>query len=155
MGPYKLYDVNKILRVEGFYLDGDIRDGLFTYYDQYGHLLMSVSYSKGKKNGPTMIYYPQDKNSTSSPIIECILDYNNDSLQVYEEFDKNNTKRSYQQIKSNKNHGKYNTWYEDGSYEIDGYFYEGHPDGEWMIHIKNCVEPFQTKYTFRKRCDDN
>jgi antitoxin component YwqK of YwqJK toxin-antitoxin module len=148
-GPFKIFDKNNILRLEGFYLMGGKRHGAFNFYDEKGHPYLSGFYTNGKRNG-RFIYYYEGEGSQ----IEAIMYYQNDVLHgTYETFNEHGQKRSYQEFIQGINHGKYTSWYDDGAYECEGQFHMGTLDGEWMFHIKNqpgLVNSYQTKQLYSK-----
>ncbi len=45
----------------GKYVGEEKRDSVWVFYDEYGYLLSKESYSKGKKNGLSIIYLPDGK----------------------------------------------------------------------------------------------
>jgi antitoxin component YwqK of YwqJK toxin-antitoxin module len=57
----KLFHLNGKRMAEGNYLEKEIKDSVWTYYDEDGRLISREKYVAGKKQGPSTVYLPDGK----------------------------------------------------------------------------------------------
>ena len=126
-GYAKLYNEKGRLIAKGkYYLQ--VKDSTWTFFSESGEKRATEEYSKGKKNGKTLIYYPGGK------MAEEISWSNNLKHGDWVQYFKSGRTKAKSQHKNGKLDGSYTFFFENGNTEIKGQYKNDKEDGEWTFY---------------------
>jgi antitoxin component YwqK of YwqJK toxin-antitoxin module len=111
---------------EGKYSNKDVKDSVWTYYDETGTLLSRETYKTGKKEGPSYVYLPDGGLSEESMYKDDIL---HGPFRQY--FDGVNI-RAQGKYMNGKKEGRVSYHYPNGVEVAAGYYKNGLKNGPWV-----------------------
>lgn len=127
----KYFHFNGKLAASGNYSDKEIKDGIWTYYDEMGILISTETYSQGKKNGPVQVYLPDGSVSEIKWYKNGLED---GAFTQYYEKDKLKTKGQYVQ---GTREGRFVYYYPNGVEVANGFFKKDLKNGPWIYRSED------------------
>ncbi len=123
-----LYYRNGMPGARGKYT-GQLRDSVWSFYSYHtGSLSCLESYNMGKKEGPTIKFYPEGNKAE-------VLFWKNDRRHgKWEQYYEDSTLRLSSQYKSGEIDGPYRVYNRNRVLLIDGVYRDGKMDGDWMYY---------------------
>ncbi|HKJ41417.1 MAG TPA: toxin-antitoxin system YwqK family antitoxin [Sunxiuqinia sp.] len=125
----ELFDSKGKLMAKGHYI-GHTKDGHWKYYKQ-GQLISEENYDQGVKNGVSKTYYP------TGELFEETHWKNNQKSGIYRAFFKTGKPYMECQMTDGKRNGTCKVYYENGQLELDGYYWMGLRDSNWIYTKDN------------------
>jgi antitoxin component YwqK of YwqJK toxin-antitoxin module len=127
----RLFHSNGKRMGEGKYLDKDIKDSTWTYYDESGTLLSREIYVKGKKEGQSFVYFPdgtisEEKNWKAGS-----------EEGVYKQYFEGRKVKAQGSYKAGKLEGRSVHLYPNGVEAAAGYYRNGLKNGPWIYRGTN------------------
>lgn len=121
-----MYHLTGKIQAKGKYID-EQKDSLWTFYDERGTLLSTDTYLKGKKNGPSKIYFANGAVSEER-------NYKNDLLEgaFKQLFDDKKGVRAEGAYLANEFDGKCSWYYPNGIAAAQGFYEKGVKKGVWL-----------------------
>lgn len=122
----KLFHLNGKRMAEGNYLEKEIKDSVWTYYDEDGRLISREKYVAGKKQGPSTVYLPDGKVSEETQFKNGLE--NGPYIKYFDGL----AVRSKGQYVNGKLEGKNTHYYPNGVEAAAGYYLNGGKNGVWV-----------------------
>lgn len=126
-----LYHSNGKRMAQGKYINKEVKDSIWLYYDEAGILISSESYKNGKKNGPYFVYLPNGKLSEEKNYRDDVL-----SGEFKEYFDGVNIRTKGTYI-DGKLDGRTVYYFPNGTEVAAGYHRNGLKTGSWIYRTEN------------------
>lgn len=120
------FHLNGKLAAMGKYYGSELKDSVWTYYDDMGALISREHYKAGKKQGLSQVYLPDGTVSEEKSFKEGLED--GPFLQYFE---KNKLKTKGQYIKG-KREGRFIYYYPNGVEVANGFFKNDLKNGPWI-----------------------
>lgn len=126
----RLFHMNGKRMAEGRYVQKELKDSVWTYYDELGTLLSRETYKNGKKNGPSYVYLPDGDVSEERNFVNDVQDG-----AFIEYF-------NAKQLKSKANYvngqieGRVCYYYPNGIEVAAGFYKNGKKNGPWIYKTK-------------------
>jgi antitoxin component YwqK of YwqJK toxin-antitoxin module len=122
----RLFHTNGKRMSEGKYLEKEIKDSVWTFYDESGLLLSREKYNKGKKDGKSIVYlpdgYPAEEKSYT-------MDVQDGPFKEY--FSGHSVKASGTYV-NGQLEGRAIYYYPNGVEVASGYYKKGMKNGPWI-----------------------
>jgi antitoxin component YwqK of YwqJK toxin-antitoxin module len=136
-----IYHPNGFISSKGFYVD-QMKEGKWQFYSSEinGYLISEEYYSKNKRNGLSVKYYPD---STIAERITYVNDLKHGEFLQFYPSGKTCLKTNYQDGKIN---GKFEVWFENGAVELTGVYKNDSRDGDWTIFAKDGSVKYKLEY---------
>ncbi|HQQ93969.1 MAG TPA: hypothetical protein PLQ93_05405 [Bacteroidia bacterium] len=115
----------------GKYSGKEIKDSVWTYYDEAGVLISRESYKAGKKQGSSYIYLPEGQVSEERNFRNGLEDG-----PYFEYYDKNVYKARGQYVNGEKE-GRFIYYYPNGVEVANGFFKKGLKNGPWIYRSED------------------
>ncbi|WP_317898370.1 toxin-antitoxin system YwqK family antitoxin [Aurantibacillus circumpalustris] len=131
-GAYaKLFHMNGKRMAEGKYINEEIKDSTWTYYDELGILISRENYKNGKKDGVFTVYLPDGSVSEER-------NYKND-LQSgpFKQYFSGNTVKAQGNYINDKLEGRVTYHYPNGVEVAAGYYKNGSKNGPWIYKTES------------------
>lgn len=122
----KLYHMNGKMSGQGKYIGQEIKDSIWTYYDETGTLLSKESYSAGKKTGKSYVYLPDGNVSQERNFKNGLEDG------TYVEFFAKDLIRARGQYSVGEKEGKFVYYYPNKVEAASGVYKKGLKNGVWI-----------------------
>jgi len=122
----KMYHLNGKRMAEGNYIDKEVKDSVWTYYDELGVLLSKETYKNGLKEGPSYVYLP------NGDISEEKNWRNGKEHGVLKQYVEKGKLRSLGQYVNGKREGKFVYYYPNGTEAASGFYRNDLKDGIWL-----------------------
>jgi len=130
-GAYaKLFHMGGRRMAEGKYLTKEIKDSVWTYYDEAGILLSREGYKNGKKEGAAYVYFPDGKISEERFFKN---DLQEGDFKQYFDDKRVRVKGSYTK---GQMHGRVVYYYPNGTEAAAGNYTNGQKSGAWIYKSK-------------------
>ncbi|MBL7933401.1 MAG: toxin-antitoxin system YwqK family antitoxin [Bacteroidia bacterium] len=127
----RLFHMNGKRMAEGKYINKEIKDSVWTYYDELGTLLSKDTYKNGKKNGLSYVYFPEGDVSEQRNYKDDLED---GSFVDYFDAKAVKSRRTY--IKG-KLEGRVSYYYPNGVEVAAGYYKNGEKNGPWIYKTQS------------------
>lgn len=122
----KLFHTNGKRAAEGKYINQEIKDSVWTYYDESGTLLSREAYQMGKKHGKSCVYL---RDGTLSEEKSYKQDVQDGEFKQY--FDGKNLKAQGNYVNGNLE-GRATYYYPNGNEVATGFYKNGKKNGVWV-----------------------
>lgn len=122
----KMYHPNGVRMAEGVYIDKEMKDSVWTYYDELGVLISRESYKNGLKHGTCYIYFPDGSVSEE----KRWKDGKEDG--PFRQYIEGKKLRSSGQYINGKREGKFAYYYPNGTEAAAGIYRNDTKDGVWI-----------------------
>jgi len=122
----KLFHMNGKRAAEGKYVNKEMKDSVWTYYDETGILISRETYNKGKKNGKSYVYLPDGSLSEEKSFKD---DAQHGTFKQY--FDGKVIKGEGNYVNGNLE-GRAAYYYPNGVEVAAGYYKNGAKTGVWV-----------------------
>jgi antitoxin component YwqK of YwqJK toxin-antitoxin module len=123
----KLFHANTGKRMaEGKYASKEIKDSVWTYYDESGVLLSRERYAQGKKEGVSYVYLPDGSVSEEKSFRDGLEDG------PHKQFFEGKRIKSSTLYKGGKMEGRSVYYFPNGIEAAAGYYREGKKNGAWI-----------------------
>lgn len=122
----QLYHYNGKLSAKGKYAGSEVKDSVWTFYDEMGTLISRENYKSGKKQGLSLVYLPDGSVSEEKSYKEGL----EDGL-FLQYFEKNKLKTRGQYLKG-KREGRFIYYYPNGVEVANGFFKNDLKNGPWI-----------------------
>ena len=131
-GAYvKLFHLNGKRMAEGKYINKEIKDSTWTYYDELGVLISRENYKAGKKEGIFTVYLPDGSISEQRT-------YKNDIQHgPFKEFFSSNTVKAQGNYVDGHMEGRIVYNYPNGVEVAAGYYKNGEKNGPWIYKTES------------------
>lgn len=126
-----LYHMNGKRMAEGKYVNREIKDSIWTYYDELGAVISRESYRVGKKDGKFYVYLPDGKKSEEK---EFKNDLQHGEFKEY--FDGVNLKARGRYV-DGQLEGRVAYFYPNGTEVAAGYYRNGKKNGPWIYKTES------------------
>lgn len=127
----KLYHMNGKMSGQGKYIGQEVKDSVWTYYDETGTLLSKESYSAGKKTGKSFVYLPDGNVSQERNFKNGLEDG------AYVEFFAKDLVRAKGQYLSGEKEGKFIYYYPNKVEAATGVYKKGLKHGVWIYRTQD------------------
>jgi antitoxin component YwqK of YwqJK toxin-antitoxin module len=127
----KLFHMGGKRMAEGRYINKEVKDSVWTYYDEAGVLLSKEKYVSGKKEGPAYVYFPDGGISEER-------NYKNDLQDgpFKQYFDAKRIRAQGNYVKGNFE-GRVVYYFPNGVEVAAGYYVNGEKNGPWIYRSEN------------------
>ncbi len=122
----RMYHLNGKRMAEGLYIGKEIKDSVWTFYDELGVLLSRETYKNGVKNGTCYIYFPD------GAISEEKNWKNGKEHGPFRQYIEGKKIRSSGQYNDGKREGKFAYYYPNGVEAAAGIYKNDTKDGVWI-----------------------
>lgn len=129
----KLFHMNGKRMAEGKYVGREIKDSVWTYYDENGQLLSRETYLNGKKNGKSFVYFPNGDISEERNFKNGLEEGS------YKEYFEKNSMRAQGTYLNGEKEGKFTYYFPNHVEVAAGYFKNGHKNGPWIYRSEKGV----------------
>jgi antitoxin component YwqK of YwqJK toxin-antitoxin module len=137
----KLYYQNSNLAATGFYYQ-QVKDSTWNYFSYYtGARMYTEKYSRGKKEGQSMIYYPSGALAETQNFADNLRE--GKCIQYYED----STLRQVTGYLHGNLHGEYILYDIHGTRLIEGNYLQGSMDGSWYFYNEKGQLEYQLRYS--------
>ncbi len=127
----KLYHPSGKRMAEGPYAGKDIKDSIWTYYDEEGMLLSRETYVKGLKEGKSYVYTPDGQISEEKTF------RSGKEEGAFKQYYEPNKPKTIGTFKAGKLEGRAVYLYPNGVEAAAGYYREGLKNGPWIYRDSN------------------
>lgn len=127
----KLYHMNGKRMAEGKYINKEIKDSTWKYYDELGVLLSMDHYKSGKKDGVCYVYLPDGAVAEERSFKDDMMDG------PFKEYFAKNVIRSQGKYINGKLEGRVSYHYPNGIEAAAGYYKNGLKNGPWLYRFEN------------------
>ena len=127
----KIFHLNGKRKAEGKYVGKEIKDSVWTYYDELGTLISREKYKMGKKNGPSFVYLPDGAISEERNYKEDILEG------PYKDYFNGSNLRSQGTYVKGVLEGRVAYYYPNGVEVAAGYYKNGVKNGPWIYKTES------------------
>ncbi len=124
----KMYHINGKLQAQGKYINQQ-KDSVWLFFNDQEQLVSQEGYKMGKKDGPSIVYYPGTKQIAESKTYKNGLE-EGPWLLYYP----NGTKKSESTYVAGNLEGKYIYYFEDGKINILGAYQHAVKNGVWTYY---------------------
>jgi antitoxin component YwqK of YwqJK toxin-antitoxin module len=126
-----LFHPNGKKMAEGKYLTKEIKDSVWSYYDEEGKILSRDTYKSGKKEGPSFVYLRDGRKAEERQ-------YRNDLLDgPFVQYSDGVKVKGKGQYEKGKMEGKFSFYYPNGVEAASGYYKNGVKNGPWIYLLEN------------------
>ena len=122
----RLFHGNGKRMAEGKYSNKEMRDSVWTFYDESGQLLSRETYKGGKRDGKSYVYFPDGTLSEEKSWAGGVEE---GQFRQYFEAKKLRTEGSY---KAGKLNGRTVYYYPNGVEAAAGFYKDGQKNGPWI-----------------------
>jgi antitoxin component YwqK of YwqJK toxin-antitoxin module len=143
----KLFHMNGKRMAEGKYLSKEVKDSVWTYYDEAGVLLSSEKYANGKKEGISYVYFPDGTVSEERNYKNGLMD---GPFKQYFDAKKVRAQGSY--LKGELD-GRVCYYFPNGTEAAAGYYVNGQKNGPWIYRASGGNITDKELYTNGKLAD--
>lgn len=127
----RLFHLNGKRMAEGKYINKEIRDSTWTFYDEAGILISKEIFLAGKKNGPTFIYFPDGTISEER-------NYKNDLQEgPFKQYFDAKKMRAQGNYLNGQLEGRVVYFFPNGTEAAAGYYKNGQKTGPWIYKSKD------------------
>ena len=127
----KLFHLTGKRMAEGKYVNQEIKDSIWTYYDEAGILISRERYSIGKKEGSAYVYFPDGTISEER-------NYKNDIQQgTFKQYFDAKKIRALATFVNGQMEGRVTYYFPSGVEAAAGYYKNGQKNGPWVYKEKN------------------
>jgi antitoxin component YwqK of YwqJK toxin-antitoxin module len=126
-----LFHMNGKRMGEGKYINKEIKDSVWTYYDELGVLISRESYKAGKKNGVSLVYFPEGNVSEERHYKDDVED---GPFKQY--FDATHLKAQGNYVKGQME-GRISYYYPNGVEVAAGFYKNGSKNGPWIYKTQS------------------
>ena len=127
----KLFHMNGKRMGEGKYIDKEIKDSTWTYYDELGVLISRENYKSGKKEGLSIVYLPDGTFSEQRNYKEDIQDG------VFKEYFDGKAIKAQGNYVKGKLEGRVAYHYPNGVEVAAGFYKNGEKNGPWIYKTES------------------
>lgn len=127
----KLYHMNGKMSGQGKYIGQEVKDSIWTYYDENGKLLSRESYAAGKKSGKSFVYLPDGTVSQERNYKNGLEDGS------YAEFFAKDLVRAKGQYVAGEKEGKFVYYYPNKVEAATGVYKKGLKNGVWIYRTQD------------------
>lgn len=140
----KMYFKNGKLMSQGKY-NGEKRDSVWVYYNEWGYYLSSETYTNGKKNGISYTYF-SDTTGANLGIAELVT-YKDDVKEgLWQQFFEDSSKKVSGTYVGGVLDGKVTYYYQGNITSAEGNFKKGLKDGLWKYYNQDGTPQSQEVY---------
>jgi antitoxin component YwqK of YwqJK toxin-antitoxin module len=122
----KLFHPNGKKMAEGKYVNKEVKDSTWIYYDEAGVLISKENYKSGKKNGACYVYFPDGKVSEEKTYRDDVL--NGD----FKEYFDSQVLKSKGQYVNGQLEGRISYFYPNGVEVAAGFYKNGSKNVPWI-----------------------
>lgn len=122
----RMYHMNGKKMAEGVYMDREVKDSVWTYYDELGVLISRESYKNGLKNGTCYIYFPDGSVSEEKNW------KNGKEHGPFRQYIEGKKLRGSGQYNEGKREGKFAYYYPNGTEAAAGIYKNDTKEGVWI-----------------------
>jgi antitoxin component YwqK of YwqJK toxin-antitoxin module len=122
----RLFHLNGKRMAEGKYIDKEIKDSVWTYYDEAGVLISRESFARGKKHGPSYVYLPDGKLSEERSFKEGT------EHGAFKQYFDGKRIRSQGNYVNGELEGKVRYLFPNGVEAAAGFYVKGRKNGPWI-----------------------
>jgi antitoxin component YwqK of YwqJK toxin-antitoxin module len=126
-----LFHMNGKRMGEGKYVNKEIKDSVWTYYDELGVLISRETYKAGKKNGPGFVYFPDGNVSEERHYKD---DVEHGPFKQYFEANVLKTQGNYV---NGRMDGRISYYYPNGVEVAAGFYKNGAKNGPWIYKTQS------------------
>lgn len=127
----KLYHMNGKRMAEGKYINKEVKDSVWKYYDELGVLISMDRYKQGKKNGVCYVYLPDGNIAEERGYKEDVMDG------PFKEYFGKDVIRSQGKYVDGKMEGRVSYHYPNGIEAAAGFYKNGLKNGPWLYRFEN------------------
>ena len=127
----RLFHPNGKRMAEGKYINKEIKDSVWNYYDEAGVLISMDKYKSGKKHGVCRIYFPDGKVSEERNYKDDVLEGD------FKDFFDGVSLKSKGQYVNGKMEGRVSYFYPNGVEVAAGYYRNGLKSGPWYYKTES------------------
>lgn len=127
----RLFHMSGKRMAEGRYYNKEIKDSVWTYYDEAGSLLSREKYVMGKKQGAAFVYFPDG-------VVSEERNYKNDIQDgIFKQYFDAKRLRASGAYVNGQLDGKVCYFYPNGVEAAAGYYINGQKNGAWIYKSQN------------------
>lgn len=127
----RLFHMNGKRMAEGKYVSKELKDSIWTYYDELGTLLSRETYKNGKKNGTCYVYLPDGDVSEIRNFVDDVQDG------LFIEYFTAKQMKSKATYSKGQIEGRVAYYYPNGIEVAAGFYKNGKKHGPWLYKTQS------------------